>query len=152
MGDGLDLAAMEVRGGKRWHWGQWRWKALALLFGSDGSVGVCVGGGGGVMCWCCCWQRCRNGVLRVLELALMEVEGVHVGAMELGGVAVGSSGLTLLLVCVLPSCCHVVMEVGGIGGDRGVRLTLASEVMEGSGGCQWKGGVRHGGCHGQLLR
>ena len=40
---------------------------------------LCVGVDG--LCWC--WQRWRNGGLCVLALALMEVGGVHVGAIEL---------------------------------------------------------------------
>ena len=88
-GNGLVLAAMEVQGGKRSRWGQWRWEAFALSFGSDGSVGVCVGGDVGAMCLPWCWQHWHNGGLHVLMLALAEVGGVCVGTMELGGVVVG---------------------------------------------------------------
>ena len=40
---------------------------------------LCVGVDG--LRWC--WQRCRDGGLRMLALALMEVRGVCVGAIEL---------------------------------------------------------------------
>jgi len=62
-------------------------EAFMLEATEVGGVGVgvwqrcklCVGVDG--LRWC--WQRWRNGGLRVLALALMEVGGVRVGAMEL---------------------------------------------------------------------
>ena len=63
--------------------GQWRWEVFTLAFGSDGSVGVCVGGDGGGMCLHWYWKCWRDGGLHMLALALMEAGGVCVGVMEL---------------------------------------------------------------------
>ena len=70
-----------------------------MTFVSDESAGVAVcvgvyaGSDGGAACWCWCWQHWRDVGLRVLALVLMDVGGVHVGVMELGGIAVGGGGL-----------------------------------------------------------
>ena len=81
-----------------------------MAFGSDDRVGVCVGVDGGAMCVRWCWQHWRDGGLRVLALALMEVGGVRVGAIELRGILVGGDGLALPLLFVLAS--------RGDGGER----------------------------------
>ena len=84
---------------------------FALAFVSNESV--CVGCDGGAVCLRWCWQPWRDVGRCVLALALMELGGAHVGAMELGGVVIGDGGLELSLRWRL-CWCDAVMDVRGI--------------------------------------
>ena len=74
-----------------------------LSFGSNGNIGVCVGGVGGKMCLRWCWHCWCDEGLCVLALTLIEVGGIHVGVMDLCGIVVGGDGLALSLACVMAS-------------------------------------------------